>query len=462
MKIIVVGCGKIGYTIARALSEEKGVHVVVVDNDRSVFAGAVEALDIKTVTGSGLYEKTLVEAGAKSADLIVAATGVDEVNILCCIMSKRLGTRRAVARLRKPEYAFEYNKLWNDLGIDGVINPDLQTAREISRLLRYRTADGIDTFISGMVELVSLRVSETPDFFVGKRVSEIFRKDMGILLAVVERNNNAMIPNGDFILEGSDVIRVLGRPSEIMSFFTIIREKPRKMQEVVIVGGGKITHYLAELLDTHNLKPNIKIIEKNMEKCEELFETLSEINRRCLIIHGDGTNENILTSEDVDKADAFICLTDRDEENVIISLYALRLNVKKVITKVNRIDRGMVKSLGLNSIIDPQSIASDYAVRYVKGLAGALGGNVRMMRKIYAGEDGNVEAAEFHLTGEARYLNVPIKDLKLKKGILLGCINRNNEIIIPSGETRMQKGDKVIVIAKTGDIHDFAGIMQPA
>lgn len=461
MKVIIVGSGKIGYTIAKVLSPEKDVNVTLVDTNPAVFSDLAEPIDVIFIAGSGLNEKTLLEAGAKEADLIVCTTNADEVNVLCCIMAKHLGTKHTAARVRNPDYALEFNKLWKSLGIDMVINPEQQTARKISRLLRYPTADDVDTFIDGRVELVSFKVSETPDFFIGKSVSQIFNKNMGIILATVERGNQAIIPHGDLIFEKCDVINILGRPSNIMSFFIHIGKKP-KTQEMMIIGGGKITYYLAELLNRHTIKTNIKIIEKDREKCEALCEALSAINRHCLFIHGDGTNEELLNAEEIKNMNALACLTDRDEENAIISLYGLQMGVKKVITKVNHINQNMIKDLGveLGSIITPQKITSDIVVRYVDGLKGVTGSNIRTMHRIFSGDDGNVEAIEFQVNQKARCLDIPIKDLYLKQGILIGCILRDSTIIIPSGETQIQMNDNVIIVAQGSNIQELDDILM--
>ncbi len=459
MKVIIIGCGKIGYTIAKILSDERDVHVTVVDKNRETIDGASETIDGRCIMGTGLSESTLVEAGARQADLIVSVTNADETNILCCIMAKHLGTRHTVARVRDPQYAIEFHKLWKDLGIDMAINPEQQTAREISRLLRYPSADDIDTFVGGRVEGVSFKVSEASDFFVGKSVSQVFNNKMGILLIAVEREGKALIPKGDFVFEQADVVRVLGRPSNIMSFFVLLGKRQKRVYDVVIVGGSRITYYLAELLGRHTSKANVKIIEKDKDKCEMLSDRFALNNPRCMVIHGDGTDEDVLIAEDVDKADAFICLTDRDEENSIISLYALRVGVKKVITKVNHLNQNMITHLGLDSIVTPQEITSDGIIHYVNGLTGVVGNNIRTMHRIASGDDGSIEAIEFQVGVRSRCIGVPIKDLKLRKGILIGCIARNNEIIIPSGETRIQAGDVAIIIVKNNDVREVDDIL---
>ena len=433
----------------------------MIDSDPEVFEHSTESLDAQFITGSGLSEKLLIEAGAKDADLIVSATQADEVNILCCIMAKHLGTKHTIARVRNPDYALEFNKLWQDLGIDMVINPEQQTAREISRLIRYSTADDLDTFVDGRVELVSCKVSEAPDFFVGKKASQIFNKEIGVLLAIVERDDQALIPDADFVFEPSDAIRILGRPSGIQDFLSDLRKEPRS-QGVMVIGGGIITRYLAEFLNRHTTKTNIKIIEKDRLKSEALSDALVTVNRRCMVIHGDGTNEELLSSEEISQTDAFVCLTDRDEENTIISLYALQMGVKKVITKINYLHQNMIRNLGLGlgSIITPQDITTDIVAHYVNGLTDVIGSNIKAMHRIFSGDDGNVEVLEFQAGNKSRCLGVPIKDLKLKKGVLVGCVIRNSDIIISADDVQMQSGDSIIIFVKNVDIGELDDILD--
>lgn len=465
MKIIIVGYGKIGYTITKMLSAKKGVDVTVVDNDPEVFEDSSE-IDAIFISGSALSERTLIEAGAKHADLIVSTTNADETNVLCCIMAKHIGTKYTAARVRNPDYALEFNKLWKELGINMVINPEQQTARGISRLLRYPAGGNIDTFIDGRVELFTFNVSQAPDFFIGKTVTKIFNRKMDILLAVVERENVAIIPNGDFVFQKSDIVRIMGRPSNITKFLTNIKIMP-KTQRVMIIGGGRITHYLVELLSRHTIKTELKIIEKDRSKCERLCEKLSfaEMDRHCLFLHGDGTNEEFLLAEEIENMDTFVSLTDRDEDNTIISLYALRRGVNRVITKVNNIRKNMIKDLGLSlgSIVTPQDITSDIVQRYVDGLIGVLDSNIITMHQIFSGEDSNgeqiVQAIEFNVSKNARCLSIPVKDLNIKKGVLIGCIVRDSEIIIPLGDTRILLGDSVVIIAKNNEIHELDDII---
>ena len=458
MKVIIVGCGKIGYTIAKVLSVKKDIHVTVVDSNPNILDNAAEPIDVIFISGNGVNEKTLIEAGAKDANLILSTTNSDELNVLCCIMAERLGTKHSIARVRKPEYMLEYNKLWKDLGIDVVINPERQAAREISRILRYPAANEVETFVGGRIEMVTIKVSETPDFFVGKRVSQLFDRKMGVLLAVVERGEKALIPDGDFVFEEFDIVRMIGRPSHIMKVLTHINKNPKKAQEVMIIGGGRITHYLVELLIRHISKTNIKIVEKDRAKCEALYEslTLAGFGDRCLFVHGDGADEELLSAEELDKMDAFVCLTDRDEGNAIISLYAQQRGVRKVVTKINHMHQSMIRNLGLGlgNIIVPQNITANSVIRYVDGLTGIIGNEIKTKHQIFSGENETIDAIEFQVNQKAKCLGIPIKDLRLKKGILIGCISRESDVIIPSGDTQIQIGDSVIIIAKNNDIRD--------
>ena len=462
MKIIIVGCGKIGCTVSRTLSTKKGMNVTVIDNNPSVFNNSAEPLDVISITGNGVNEKTLTEAGAKEADLIVSTTNADELNILCCIMAKHLGTKITVATVSDPNYRLEYNKLWTDLGIDMVINPERQTAREISRLLRYPTADGLDIFMDGRIELVSFKVADAPEYFVGKIASDVFDKKIDVLLVAIEKENQSVIPHKYTVFEQSDVVRILGRPSHVMEFLVGVGQIPKK-QEIMVIGGSTITHYLVELLNRHAVKTNIKIIEKDQSKCEALYENLSlaELNRHCMFIHGDGANEDLLIAEGIDQMDACICLTDRDEENTIISLYALRRGIKMVITKVNHVHQNMIKDLdlGLDHIITPQEMVATVVSQYVDRLNGALGSNVRTIHSIFSGDDGNIDAVEFNVNKKAKCIGVPIGNLKIKEGVLIGCISRDHEIINPPDEMQIQPGDRVIIITKNNDIRDLDDII---
>jgi len=445
MEIIIAGCGKVGFSTAKSLSEDKDINITIIDVNTEALDKASEALDVMLVKGSALSESALSEAGVKDADLVICVTGSDEVNILCAICAKQLGAKRAIARVRDPEYSSDFNRIWKSLGIDMTINPEHQTAREISRLLRYPPGSDVITFIGGRIEITTVRVSDSPETFLGQSVYHVFRKNKGkVILAAVQRGDRALVPYGELVFEAEDVIWILGRPSNIMDFLADAGKKPEKTSEITIIGGSKITRYLVELLGRHASKTKIRIIEKDREKCEDLSENYP----RCLIIHGDGTDEGIISSEEVTLSNAVVCLTNRDEENIIISLYSIRNGIRKVISKVNYINRNIVRSLNVGSIVNPQSITADRIAGYVRGARKAPGSGIKTMDKMLECGDGGIAAMEFIVSSGSKLTDIPIKDLRLKSDVLIGCIVKGEKIIIPTGESVIQPGDTVIIIAK--------------
>ena len=459
MKIIIVGCGKVGYAIAKDLSMEEGTDIIIIDADQNALDKAVESIDAMLIKGNGLNFDILSEAEAKNADLLISVTNQDEANILCCISAKRLGTKHTVARVRNPEYKKDLDKFWNDLGVDMLINPEQETAREISRLLRFPAADDIDTFVGGRVELVSFKVSDALHIFEIKSVFQIFnKKRFNILLAMIERENAVFIPHGEAVFEKRDIIHVLGRPSHIMDFFETIGANTDKVRNAVIIGGGIITYYLVELLHRHSSSTNIKIIDIDRKKCEELSEAFP----RCDVIHGDGTDENLLLSEIADYAEAVVCLTDRDEENTVIALYSMQHKKRKIIVKINHISKTMVKNLRLGSIVSPGNITSEQISRYVRRLSAEAvesTNSIAAVHKMFGDGENTVEAVELTINSKYRCLDIQIKNLKLKKDVLVGCIIRNANIIIPSGDSVIELGDRVIIIAKNEKISDLDDIL---
>lgn len=453
MNIIIAGCGKVGYTIAKNLSQE-GHNIVIIDKKTDVYDKIVESIDVMVVRGNALSARVLIEAGAEDADLIISVTEGDETNILCCLTAKNLGAKHTIARVRDPEYALELSARRNDFGIDMIINPEQQAAREISRILRFHAANDIETFVGGKVELVSFEVTNE-DFFVNQSILQIFQKTKNpIILATVVRNNEPIIPHGNLVLREKDIVSVMGRASEITAFFKYIGKSTQKARDALIIGGGKIAYYLGESLARHNVK--IKIIEIDEEKCVELSESLP----KALIIQGDGTDDEVLNSEGFADADAVVCLTERDEDNVIIALNAMQVGVEKVIVKINHINQNMVRNLGLNSIICPKNTTAYQIIRYVRGISHAADSEIVSMYRITDTEEGKIDALEFNIGPQLRFLNKPIKELNIKKNVLFGCIVRKNEIIIPKGSSEIKKSDNVIIVVKDENIYKIEDIFE--
>ena len=450
MDIIIVGSGKVGFSLAEQLVKEEH-DVTVVDTQESALRRAGDQLDIMTVRGNGVSAATLREAGAAGADLLVAATNSDEVNMVCCLTAKSLGTKYTIARIRNQEYTSSVAELRRDLKIDMVINPENSTAVEISRLLRFPSAANIETFCRGMVELMGFRLQEG-DFLVGAPLRDLPGqvKKLSLLFCAVERGGEVSIPNGAFVPQAGDKLYMIGRPDSLDQFFRLLGRYTPKVKQVFLVGGGKVSMYLADILDRMGIR--LKILELDEERCR----LISERFPRVTVIHGDGTDSELLDSENLTACDAFVALTDRDEDNLIIALYAMQQGLPKVITKCNRQSyAGIVRSLGLDSVISPKFVTASNIVHVVRGLQNSQGSVMNSLHRIAGGE---AEAMEFTVGPATKHLGVPLKDLKLRPGVLLAVIVRGREIIIPQGSSFLREGDQVIIIARESGILDLNAI----
>ena len=450
MKIIIVGDGKVGFTLAEHLSQEKH-DITVIDTNDDALKRASEALDVMCVKGNGASISALRESGVDTADVIIAATSMDEVNMVCCLTAKRLGAKYTIARVRNVEYALELSTLKKELGIDLVINPENATAVEIARLLRFPPAANIETFYRGRVELISFRVQED-DFLVGHPLSaQAYRlQELPMLFCAAEREGEVIIPDGSFVPQVGDRLYIIGQPVGLNAFFKMLGRYTPKIKDVFLVGGGRITHYLAAILE--NLGMRVKVVEKQMERCRHLSEVLP----RTTVICGDGTDEELLESENIANADAFIALTDRDEDNLIISLYAMQQGLSKVIVKSNRQNYvGIAQAVGLDSVISPKLITANQILQVVRGIKNSKGS---VMNALYKIANGSAEAMEFVANETTRHLGVALKDLRLKRGILVAVLVHQSRIIIPDGSSSIQNGDTVIIVSRNQHILDINDI----
>ena len=399
----------------------------------------------------------LKEAGADTADLLIAVTNLDEVNMVCCLTGKRLGAKYTIARVRNFEYTAAQGMLKMGMGIDLLINPENDTAVEISRILRVPSAANIETFYRGRVELMSFRAREE-DFFIGQPLSALSRKvrDLPILFCAAERNEEVLIPDGSFVPQVGDKLYLIGAPLGLHGFFELMGRYAPKIRNVFVVGGGRITFYLAALMERMNMK--VTIVERKEERCRQLSELLPHT----LVINGDGTDQELLESENMAANDAFVALTDRDEDNLIISLYALQKGLKKVVAKCNRQNyTGIVRHLGLESVISPKLITAGHILQVVRGMQNSKGS---VMNALYRIAEGGAEAAEFAVNGTTRHLHTPLKDLRLKRGVLIAVIIHQGQVIIPVGSSVISSGDTVIIISRgmgildVNDIYDEIGM----
>lgn len=438
MKIIIVGIGKVGSTLCELLASENH-DVVIIDTDGRIVEEHINKFDVSGIVGSGRNIDILLEAGIKTADMIIATTEQDELNILACLIGKQQGVKHTIARVRNPEYSTQTKFLHKNLELDLVINPELESANEISRILRFPSAENIELFAKNRVEIVGFKITE--DSILVKKTLEGARKKLNtkFLVVAVERNYEAIIPKGQFKLEANDVIYVTGTKSDILKLAKEIGVYKNSAKKIMIIGGSVITYYLAKQLLKTNTK--VKIVEMDKERCFELKELLPQAT----IIQGDGSNKDLLIEEGINEVDAFVTLTGLDEENIILSLYAKHEGVHKVITKINNISYyDILSTLNLSSIISPKLITAYNILRYVRSLQNAINLQVENVYKLI---NNQVEAIEFLVQDENELTHKQIKDLKLKKDVLVAVIIRGNDIIIPTGEDMILPNDRVIIIS---------------
>ncbi len=452
MNIIIVGCGKVGTKIIEQLSHEKEHDITIIDMRASVVQELVNEYDVMGVVGSGIDVDNLTEAGIENADILIAVAGSDELNLMLCLMAKKLGNCQTIARVRKPEYFKSIKLIKEELGLSMVINPEQAAASEIARILRFPTAINIDTFAKGRVEILKFRLPENCILNNLKVMDIIPRLGCHILVCGVERGEEAFIPSGNFEMRAGDYLSIVAPLGEAGEFFKKIGIKTNRVKDTMIVGGGDTAYYLAKQLLKRGI--GVKIIEQKQERCDELFHLLS----KATIVHGDGTDNKLLMEEGLAQYDSFVSLTNIDEENVLLSLYAKSKTDSKIITKINRIDYGnVIDNLLLGTTIYPKNITAEYIVRFVRALQNSMGCNIETMHYIL---DGKAEALEFIIREDSPISNIKIEDLNLKDNILIACIGRNGKLIIPRGQDMILKGDTVIVVTLKEGFTDISDILK--
>lgn len=453
MKIVIVGDGKVGYTLTKSLSEE-GHDLVVIDNNRRVLQSSQEALDVAVVDGNGASVEVQREAGVGTADLLIAATNGDETNLLCCMVAKKLGCKHTIARVRNPEYDQQIRFMREELGLSMVINPEKAAALEIFRLLQFPSFLKRDSFARGNAELVELKLKDG-NALVGKAMQQ-FRTvaDVNALVCAVERESDIFIPKGNFTMQSGDRITIAADAADLMRLIKNLKVYTPKAQHVMIIGGSRTATYLAQRLIRNKI--GLTIIELDEKRCKDLSEMLPQAT----VINGNGTDQKLLLSEGIASSDAVVSLTGIDEENLLVSMFANYVGVPKTITKINRTEYNPVfESMGgIDSVVSPKLLTANEIVRYVRAMEHTTGGSVLTLYKIV---DGKAEALEFSVKGEAPFINIPLYRLKLKKNVLIASIIRARKVIIPSGSDVMQKGDTVIVVTEANRaIHDLKDIFE--
>ena len=452
MQIIIVGCGNVGLTLTQQLSKE-GHNITVIEEKSSVVQSVVNNLDVMGIVGNGASYSIMKDAGIESADLMIAVTDSDELNLLCCLIAKKAGNCHTIARVRNPVYNNEINFIKEELGLSMVINPEEAAASEAGRLLKLPSATKIETFARGRAELVRLVIDED------SRLCDLALKDIPadlkkqVIIAVVTRGNDVHIPDGNFILRAGDEITIFGSSKNTVSFFKKLGLPSAKVHSTIIIGGGETCYYLAMQLIALGIK--VTIFEKNPVRCKELTDLLPQ----ALIINGDGTDKDMLLEEGVTRTDSFVSLTNLDEENIMLSMYVKSINPKaKLITKVHRVTYGdIIGSLSIGSIIYPKNITADRIVQFVRGKSASKDSNIETLYKL---NDDKVEALEFIVRQGSPVIGKPLSQLKIKKGILIACINHYGEIISPSGDSVIRDRDSVIVVTTLAGLKDISDILE--
>ena len=439
MKIIIAGVGKIGYSVAAILAAE-GHDITVIDNNSATINNLSNNLDVICVEGSATNSETLLEAGAAEADLLMAATRSDETNMVCGISARKLGTKHVIARIRDTDYLRQTEFLREALGLSVTVNPEFECAKEIARMMKFPSAIRVDAFSKGSVEIIEHRVSENGKLN-GMQLKQLPQSfDAKVLVGVVERDGEAIIPNGDFTLKAGDLLSITGSDKELRKFFITTGQYKKPVRKVMIMGGGRIAVYLARMLMDSGL--SVTVVENDRRRCDELCDIIPAAD----IICGDATRSEVLLEEGILTTDAFVALTGDDGDNIITSMYAKHMNVGKIVVKVNReyYDQ-ILDSAGLDSVVAPRSLVSQQLARYVRAMSNSMGSSMETLYKL---ADGKVEALEFKVTEGSAVIGVPLKTLRLKPNIIISAIVRGNRTIIPGGDTEIFAGDHAVIVTK--------------
>lgn len=452
MNIVIVGLGKFGSLLTEHLSKENH-DIVVIDTNPKVIEEMVNQYDVKGFVGNGASYVTQKEALISKSDILIATTSTDEVNILCCLVAKKIGIKQTIARIRNPEYSLQAQMMQNELGISMTINPDYNTAMEIFRTIRYPSAIKVDSFGNGKVDLVEIKLDQNSPL-IGRSLLNIKdRYQIKILVCAVKRGEDIFIPHGDFIPHEGDYVYITSEAKEMSKAFKKLKFSTEKVKSVMLIGGGRLSYYLSNILIDNGV--HVKIIEHDRKTCESLSNQLP----KALVLNGDGTNQKLLFAEGLEHTDALVTLTGIDETNIIISTFAKNSNCKKVITKVSNGNYdSILQNVGLDSIISPKELFASNIIRYVRGMQSFRGSEFKTLYRLV---NNQVEAAEFFISKPNKKItSIPLRDLKMKKNILLACIIRENKVIIPSGKDTIEPLDSVIIVSTHDVINDVRDILE--
>lgn len=452
MKIVIVGCGKVGTTIVDSLVNE-GHDVVAIDEDNDVVTEISNIYDILCVCGSGADCETLKEAGADKAEVFVAVAGSDELNMLSCFLAKRMGANHTIARIRNPEYnESSLDFLKTEMELSSIINPEKLCAKELANILKFPSAANIETFSRRNFDMIEVLIKNDSKLD-GMSLIQMRNTYQGkYLVSAVQRGNDIFIPDGNFVLSSGDRIGIVATTAEAQRLLKNLGMLRKQAKSVMILGASRTAYYLAKLLIAGGI--TVKVIERDRKRCEDFSNTLPE----AIVIHGDGAQQELLLEEGLDGVDAFVALTGMDEENILISIFAASHNVSKVIAKVNRNEFAtMADNLGIECVVSPRRVVSDVITTYARALRNSLGSNVETLYKLMGGK---AEALEFNVQNDFNFSGMTLKNMRLKPNILIAGIVRGKKIIIPSGDDTIEVGDKVVILAAGHRLQDLSDIIR--
>lgn len=451
LNIIIVGCGKVGMTLIEQLSKE-GHDITIIDRNASRVQEMSSLYDIMGLVGNGASYSVQMEAGIETADLIIAVTDSDELNLLCCIVAKQVGDCGAIARVRTPDYSKEASYLREKLGLTMIINPELEASLETARILYLPTALEVNSFAHGQAEIIKFKIPEQ-NILAGMTIATLggtITND--ILICAIERQGEVYIPGGDFQMAAGDIISFVAPRRYIRSFLQKIGFKTKQVKNTMIIGGGKAAYYLAKQLLAMGI--DVKIIEQNKKRCEELSRLLP----KAIIINGDGTDQELLSEEGIEYVESFIPLTGIDEENIMLTLHARQISQAKIVTKINRSTfKNVISGLDLGSVIYPRYITSEAIIAYVRAKKNSMNSNIETLYHMF---DNRAEAIEFRVDEPSQVTGIPLKDLALKKDLLISFIYRNGSVRIPGGQDTIEVGDTVMVVTTHTGFDNIQDILK--
>lgn len=449
MRIIIIGLGTVGETILKNLSNE-GHTITIIDENKDIIESLIEKYDVFGVVGNGACMDIQEEANVAGADLAIVLTNSDELNVFACLVAKKAGVKNTIARVRNPLYRKQILSMKEELGISMIVNPELDTAHEIFNLINLPSIAQAEHFAKGRVLLVEI-VAEKGCALIGETLISLGKKlSTKTLICAVQRGDNVTIPSGNFLFEEGDRIHLTADANTLRNFLSEIHLLTTPLKRIMIVGGNKLGYYLADELSEKKFQ--VKLIESDKETAEDLAETLPRVT----VIHGNGTQHDLLIEEGIEAMDAFVALTEVDEENMIASMFANKMKVKKAITQIKSDDLyDMLEELGIKNNVSPKDIVANRILSYARALANTRGSNVLTLHRLVGGR---VEALEFVAKTQEKFYDKPLKELKIKENCLVACITRNSEVIIPDGNSHIQLGDNVVVVTTHKNFDDLTDI----